>query len=914
MSSRQLEKHYEPQAVEARWGQYWLDRGYFTGNADVPGDSYTMVIPPPNVTGSLHIGHALNNTLQDILVRWRRMQGRKALWVPGTDHAGIATQNVVERQLHEEGTSREQLGRDAFIERVWKWRQESGDIIIGQLKHLGASCDWSRLRFTLDDGLSKAVREVFVRLHQEGLIYRGERLINWCPRCLTALSDIEVEHEQLKGKLYHIHYPLADDPSTFLTIATTRPETLLGDTAVAVHPEDPRYNNLIGKSIRLPLTTRTIPIVGDPILVDREFGTGAVKITPAHDFNDFEAGERHQLPRLSILNYRAQLDHEALAKAEVEPALRNQLAELPVAKARALVIDALKARELIPNIEDHQMALGKCYRCKTVVEPFLSPQWFVKIQPLADPAIKAVETGEIRIIPEGWANNYLGWMRGIKDWCISRQIWWGHRIPAWYCTSCYPEVQQVDQGAGSSIIPPDAVPIVDRTAPTMCSTCGKTEFIQDPDVLDTWFSSALWPFSTLGWPEKTPDLKIFYPTATLVTGLDILFFWVARMIMMGLKFTGQAPFRDVYIHALVRDAEGQKMSKSKGNVIDPLTKMSQYGTDALRFTLTSMASPGRDIKLSEERIEGYRNFTNKIWNAARFILMNADGKTEALPFPDRPLIDRWILTRLNQVTESVNTNLENYRFDQAASQLYHFIWHEYCDWYLELIKPALQSGETPEGQSTRHTLLETCEIVQRLLHPFMPFLTEEIWQAIPHEGASIVIQPYPTPNTEWADTNVEKAFRIIEQVVTITRTGRALLEYVPSKKPTLYATAKDPTDVSQLHTLKPHIEGLGRGEMRVTEQDDWPTDRVLRLVAGSFIVGIHIEGDVDLKKALDRIRKQTQAKEKEATRLDKRLASADFTAKASPEVIQSSQERLQSLTTELSLLSSSEQQLQKMVS
>ncbi len=914
MSSRQLEKHYEPQSVEAKWGQYWLDQGYFDGKSDAPGDSYTIVIPPPNVTGSLHIGHALNNTLQDILVRWRRMQGRKALWVPGTDHAGIATQNVVERQLHAEGSSREQLGREAFIKRVWKWRQESGDTIIGQLKHLGASCDWSRLRFTMDDGLSKAVREVFVRLHQEGLLYRGERLINWCPRCLTALSDIEVEHEQLKGKLYHIQYPLADEPNTFLTIATTRPETLLGDTAVAVHPEDPRYNHLIGKSIQLPLTSRTIPIVGDAILVDREFGTGAVKITPAHDFNDFEAGERHQLPRISILNYHAQLDPEALEKAEVETSLRHQLGNLSVAKARPIVNEALKALNLIPSIDDHQMALGKCYRCKTVVEPFLSPQWFVKVQPLADPAIKAVESGEIRIIPEGWANNYLGWMRGIKDWCVSRQIWWGHRIPAWYCTSCYPEVKQVDQGAGSSIIPPDAIPIVDRTAPTTCPTCHKSEFIQDPDVLDTWFSSSLWPFSTLGWPEDTHDLNTFYPTATLVTGLDILFFWVARMIMMGLKFTGKPPFRDVYIHALVRDAEGQKMSKSKGNVIDPLTKMSQYGTDALRFTLTSMASPGRDIKLSEERIEGYRNFTNKIWNAARFILMNADGPTEALPFCDRPLIDRWILTRLNHVTGAVNTSLENYRFDQAASQLYHFIWHEYCDWYLELIKPALLTGDTPEGRSTRLTLLESFEILQRLLHPLMPFLTEEIWQAIPHEGASIVIQPYPASKPDWADTKAEESFQIIEQVVTITRTGRALLEYGPGKKLTLYATSKDSEQVSHLHSLKPYLEQLGRGEIRITEQDDWPTDYVLRLVVGGFTVGLHIEGEVDLKKALDRIRKQFAAKQKEASRLQGRLASADFSAKATPEVIKESRDRLESLTAEISLLSSSEQQLQNMVS
>ena len=913
MTSRQLDKIYEPQAVEARWGQYWIDQGYFAAKSDAPGDSYTIVIPPPNVTGSLHIGHALNNTLQDILIRWRRMQGRKTLWVPGTDHAGIATQNVVERQLRQEGGSREQLGRETFIERILAWKKESGNTILGQLKHLGASCDWDRLRFTMDEGLSNAVREVFVRLHQEQLIYRGERLINWCPRCLTALSDIEVEHDQLKSKLYHIQYPLADDPTTFLTIATTRPETMLGDTAVAVHPEDSRYKHLIGKLICLPLTSRTIPIIGDSIIVDREFGTGAVKITPAHDFNDFEVGERHQLPRLSIFNYRGQFDSKALKNAETVSYLSEQLGQVPVSKARQIIIEALQAQELLLSIEDYTMALGKCYRCKTVVEPFLSLQWFVKIQPLANPAIRAVETGKIRIIPEGWANNYLGWMRGIKDWCISRQIWWGHRIPAWYCTNCYPEVKQVNHGAGSSIIPPNATPIVDRTVPSRCPTCDGKEFIQDPDVLDTWFSSALWPFSTLGWPEETADLKAFYPTTTLVTGLDILFFWVARMIMMGLKFTGQPPFRDVYIHALVRDAEGQKMSKSKGNVIDPLTKMSQYGTDALRFTLASMTSPGRDIKLSEERIEGYRNFTNKIWNAARFTLMNGDKTTEVLPFLDRPLIDRWVLTRLNRVTESVNTCLEDYRFDKATSQLYHFTWHEYCDWYLELIKPVLQGDDTQEARATRHTLLESFEILQRLLHPFMPFLTEEIWQAIPHRGESIVIQSYPISQSDWLDTKAEESFRIIEQVVTIVRTGRALLEYGPSKKLWLYATAKDIDGVSNLQKLSPFLEYLGRGTFSVKDQDDWPTDQVLCLVVGIFTIGIQIEGDIDLKKALNRVHKQTQTKQKEASRLQERLESSNFAEKASQEVFQESSDRLEALTAELSLLSSSELQLQKMV-
>ena len=914
MASQQLSKTYEPQAVEAKWGPHWIDQGYFGATPDSTGQPYTIVIPPPNVTGSLHIGHALNNTLQDILIRWRRMQGRNTLWLPGTDHAGIATQNVVERQLLEEGTKREELGRDAFIERVWSWKQQSGNAILDQLKRLGASCDWSRLRFTMDEGLSEAVREVFVRLHREGLIYRGHRLINWCPRCLTALSDVEVEHEPVQGTMYHVAYPLTNDAGTSLVIATTRPETLLGDTAVAVHPEDSRYNRHIGKRIKLPLTDRTVPVVGDPILVDREFGTGAVKITPAHDFNDFEAGERHLLPRIGLLTHQALLNPDTLRDAGVEPDVIDSIANLPAIKARPMVVEALKHRGLLVKTEDHQMALGKCYRCKTVVEPFLSPQWFVNIQPLADPAIAAVEQGQIRIIPEEWSNNYLGWMRGIKDWCISRQIWWGHRIPAWYCATCHPEARLILEGGGSHLIPTQAEPVVAETTPDACAACGQSQFVQDPDVLDTWFSSALWPFSTLGWPAQTKELETYYPTSTLVTGLDILFFWVARMIMMGLKFTGKPPFRDVYIHALVRDAEGEKMSKSKGNVIDPLTKMSQYGTDALRFTLASMASPGRDIKLSENRIEGYRNFANKIWNAARFILMHADGPSEARPIADRPFVDQWILSRLNHVTRTVTARLEEYRFDQAAGQLYQHIWHEYCDWYLELIKPALQNGDSPTARSTRATMLQTFEHLQRLLHPFMPFLTEEIWQTIPHQGESLVRQSFPVATQEWENAEAEQTFAVIEQIVTAIRTGRALLDYGPSKSLTILITSKDPDELAQLNEARDHVAHLCRGTVTLADQETWPAGRILHLAVGSFMVGLTIEGEVDLNKALTRINKQTQAKQKEATRLQGRLGSPDFAAKASPEVVQESKDRLDLLTAELSLFASSEQQLRKMVS
>ena len=910
MPGRQLEKIYDPTQVEERWYRFWTEKGYFHATVDRPGAPYSIVIPPPNITGSLHLGHALNNTLQDILIRWRRMQGRNTLWMPGTDHAGIATQNVVERQLLAEGTSREVLGREAFVKRVWDWKAQSGGSILQQLKRLGASCDWDRLRFTMDEGLSQAVREVFVRLHEDGLIYRGERLINWCPRCLTALSDIEVEHEETKGKLYHIEYPLADDPKTRLVVATTRPETMLGDTAVAVHPEDPRYNHLIGKKVRLPLTSRDIPIIGDPILVDREFGTGAVKITPGHDFNDFEAGERHNLPRIAILNQRAQMDASGLHDAQVDPSLNLTLK--PVHQARALMVDALRERGFLVKVEDHKMSLGKCYRCKTVVEPYLSPQWFVKIKPLAEPAIKAVEDGRIRLIPEGWVNNYLGWMRDIKDWCISRQIWWGHQIPAWYCRSCN-EDAIIEAAPNSFTMTSDAKPIVARTAPTHCPDCSASDFIRDPDVLDTWFSSALWPFSTLGWPEQTPELKTYYPTSTLVTGLDILFFWVARMIMMGLKFTGNVPFRDVYIHALVRDAEGQKMSKSKGNVMDPLSVMEKYGTDALRFTLAAMASPGRDIKLAEERIEGYRNFANKIWNAARFILMNLDGPREAAPPKDRSFADRWILSRLNRTIRDVNASLEAYRFDQASSQIYHFIWHEYCDWYLELVKPAFQSKDSADAKRTRQTLVESFETLQRLLHPVMPFITEEIWQTLPHEGDSLVIQRYPAPIPEWNAKDIEAEFAVLEQFVTTVRTGRAQLNYQPGKVLALYGATSRGEQLTTLRHLLPFIEHLSRGSVKLAAVETWPTDKVLRLPVEGMTVGLVVEGEVDLEKVLSRLQKQSEEKEQEIQRLEAKLHNVDFTSKAPAEVIREHGDRLRILQQDSRLLVGSGQQLRAMM-
>jgi valyl-tRNA synthetase len=847
------------------------------------------------------------------------MQDYNTLWMPGMDHAGIATQNVVERQLQAEGTSREALGRDEFLKRVQQWKEKSGGTIIAQLKRLGASCDWDRQRFTMDQGLSEAVRQVFVRLYEEGLLYRGERLINWCPYCLTALSDIEVEHEDITGKLYTVRYPLADDPSRYVLVATTRPETMLGDTAVAVHPEDDRYRHLIGQRVQLPLTRRTVPIVADPILVDRAFGTGVVKVTPAHDFNDFAAGERHGLKPIRILDIHAHLlpDAPLQTATKTEPSVAQAVGGLPVGKARPKIEQLLIERHLLEKSEAHKMAVGKCYRSKTVVEPLLSDQWFVKIGPLAIPAIHAVEEGRVRIIPETWKNNYLGWMRDIKDWCVSRQIWWGHQIPAWYCETCYGSPFLRRASDGQPLIPSEAVPIVAMTKPAACPACQKdTGLIQDPDVLDTWFSSALWPFSTLGWPKHTPELRTFYPTSTLVTGLDILFFWVARMIMMGLKFMGDVPFRDVYIHALVRDAEGQKMSKSKGNVIDPLHVMDQYGTDALRFTLASMASPGRDVKLAEERIEGYRNFANKIWNAARFILLHLNGAENTTPVAQRSWVDRWILSRLNATIQTVTQELDAYRFDRAADALYHFIWHEYCDWYLELAKRSLQDPSSREAAGTRETLVESFEPLMRLLHPFMPFLTEEIWQALPHQGSSIVIQPYPQASEQWQAEDAERTFSLLERSVNLIRTGRSLLNYPPGKQVPMEIMGADEHDRPILDSLTASIGHLAKGSLSLPVGGAAPSadPSSLRLAADGITVGVAVDGDVDLVKVLDRVNKQKDECAKESARLSAKLANSGFIDNAPQDVVREHRARLRLLSRDQAILERSAQQLRDMLS
>ncbi|MEE8574879.1 MAG: valine--tRNA ligase, partial [Thermodesulfobacteriota bacterium] len=736
MSTKELGKVYNPADVEDKWENWWIERGLFTASRTSDKPAFSMVIPPPNITGTLHLGHALNNTLQDILARYKRMTGFNVLWLPGIDHAGIATQNVVERQLHAEGKNRHEVGREEFIERVWKWKEESGGAIITQLKRLGASCDWSRQRFTMDEGLSKAVREVFVRLYKEGLIYRGDYIINWCPRCHTALSDLEVEAEEIEGKLYYMQYPFKDGGGT-VTVATTRPETMLGDTAVAVNPEDARFASLIGKTLVLPIVDREIPVIADPE-VDMEFGTGAVKITPAHDFNDFDMAVRHGLEFITVMDINAEMNENA-----------GPLKGLDRSQAREAVIKEFAEKGLLAKIEPHKMMPGECYRCRTVVEPTLSKQWFVSTKELAAPAIEAVETGKTRFLPKNWENTYFDWMHNIRDWCISRQIWWGHRIPAWYCTDC----DHV------------TVAIVDAEK---CEECGSAKIEQDFDVLDTWFSSALWPFSTLGWPEETEELKVFYPTSALSTGFDIIFFWVARMMMMGLKFMGEVPFKDVYIHAMIRDSEGQKMSKSKGNVIDPLIMMDEFGTDAFRFTLAVLAAQGRDIKLAPERIEGYRNFANKIWNLTRFALMNVgEGSTELPDSKKFSMADKWIVARLGECATKVRGGIDSYRFDEAAKSLYGFVWHELCDWYVELSKKALY-GDLGEEQKevSAAVLLHVLKESLKMLHPFMPFMTEEIWSYLPgtEDGKSIMEEEFPAPGEEEEVPEMDTVMAIIGAV------------------------------------------------------------------------------------------------------------------------------------------------------
>jgi valyl-tRNA synthetase len=852
----EISDRYDPSRVEPRWYAVWEERGYFHASTRSRKKPYSIAIPPPNVTGSLHMGHALNMTLQDILIRYKRMDGYNTLWLPGTDHAGIATQNVIERQLAAEGRTKEDLGREAFVERVWKWKEESGNSIITQLKRLGASCDWKRERFTMDPGLSAAVREVFVRLWEEGLIYQGDYIVNWCPRCQTALSDLEVEREEQDAEFVYIKY----GP---LTLGTVRPETKLGDTAIAVHPKDKRYAQYVGKTMTVPSVegTITLQVVADSA-VDPKFGTGVIKVTPGHDPVDFEIGQRHKLPVRTVIGFDGRMTEAA-----------GKYAGLDRFECRKRIVEDMKSLGLVDRIEPYRHSVGVCYRCKSVVEPLISKQWYVRIKPLALPAIKAVRTGRIRIVPHAWTKNYYHWMENIRDWCISRQLWWGHRIPVWYCDA-------------------DKSVHVSRKDLTACPKC-KGPLRQDPDVLDTWFSSGLWPFSTLGWPKTTAELKIFYPTSCLVTGFDILFFWVARMTMLGLKFMRQVPFREVYIHALLRDAEGQKMSKSKGNVIDPLTVMDQYGTDAFRFTLAALAAQGRDVRLAEERIEGYRNFANKIWNAARLVLTNLDGYDPALAKRGTPSVaDRWIVSRLADTVQRVRKGLDGYRFNDAASAVYQFLWNEYCDWYLEIAKRSLYQTEDPVIRAvTQRTLVEILETTLRLLHPFMPFVTEEIWQRLPHAGDSIMLAPFPRATRKGRDREAERRMAPVIAIVSAIRAVRSESRISPAVelrvivKPASRAAAGLVRDAAAL------IGALSRSALSVEAGAVRPSQSA-HAMAGPAEVFVHLEGVVDLGAERGRVLKEIEKARKEIAFLEGKLGRRDFVERAPAEVVERERTRL----------------------
>ncbi len=858
MGSNLLAKGYEPHDVEKKWYRYWEKEGLFNAAEENQAQPYSIVIPPPNVTGVLHMGHALNVTLQDILCRYRRSRGDNVLWMPGTDHAGIATQNVVERKLAEENTDRHALGREKFIEAVWEWRGEYGNAIINQLKRLGASCDWQRERFTMDEGLSRAVRKVFVQLYEEGLIYRGDYIINWCHRCHTALADLEVEHEEIDGHLYHIRYPFpgSDDG---LVVATTRPETMLGDTAVAVNPDDERYSGLNATHVVLPLMAREIPIIRDSY-VDLEFGTGALKVTPAHDPNDFEIGRRHALPSVKVIG------DDGLMTAEA-----GNFEGQDRFGCRQNVVEALRARGLLIKIEDLNHSVGHCYRCKTVVEPNLSTQWFVKVKPLAAKAIEAVETGRTKIIPPNWNQTYYDWMYNIRDWCISRQIWWGHRIPAWTCEDCG-EV------------------IVAMEAPTTCRACSGARLARETDVLDTWFSSALWPFSTMGWPDQTRLLKTFYPTSTLVTGFDILFFWVARMMMMGLQFMDDVPFRDVYVHALVRDAHGKKMSKSKGNVIDPLNVIEAYGTDAFRFTLTAFAAQGRDIKMSEKRVEGYRHFINKLWNAARFALMHLKTPEDLPPDGQLTVPDRWILSRTRMVVEETAAAIDEYRFNDAAALLYQFVWHEFCDWYVEMSKPALYGNQGEDrAQATRGVLWRVLHDMLILLHPLTPFVTEEIWHQLPGTEDSIMRAPFPGDDALLpaltADPEAEAATATLMQVITGIRNIRGEMNIGPSMKLTVILQSDDENIRGVVADHRDLVVNLARLERLEVETTGARPKASATAVIDKATLFVSLEGIIDFQQEAARLRKEIGKADTELEKLDRKLSNAEFLKKAPENVV-----------------------------
>jgi valyl-tRNA synthetase len=883
----ELQKQYSPTDVERHWNKTWIDKGCFNAKDEDSAPAFSIVIPPPNITGTLHMGHALTLTIQDIVVRYKRMTGHNTLWLPGTDHAGIATQMVVERSLQAENSSRHDIGREAFISKVWEWKEQHGNRINEQTKALGASVDWRRERFTMDNGLSRAVREVFVRLYEEGLIYRDLRLINWCPKCQTALSDLEVVQVTTPGKLWTIKYPIPDN-NRHVSVATTRPETMLGDTAVAVHPEDPRYKDIIGQKVTLPLTDRSIPVIADAELVDPEFGTGCVKVTPAHDFNDFETGRRHNLESISVIDIHGKMTQEAGANFE----------GLDRFECREKVIELLQEQDLLEKVEDYEVELSHCQRCNEIVEPLNSKQWFVKVKPLAEPAIQAVKDGRTVFIPKQWEKTYFEWMNNIRDWCISRQLWWGHRIPAWTCD------------CGNIIVA--------REEPSACPKCNGNQLTQDPDVLDTWFSSALWPFSTMGWPEETQTLKTFYPTSLMETGFDIIFFWVARMMMMGLKFMNDVPFKTVYLHAMVRDAQGQKMSKTKGNVIDPLEVSEKSGADALRFTLASQAGQGRDIKLSIERVEGYRNFINKIWNASRFALMNLSDYNPQKAASQKHIVsyNRWILARTRQVIDSIQESLDSYRLNDAASSVYNFFWHELCDWYIELIKPILNGRDGDDARTeSQQVLVQVFDLALRMLHPFTPFVTEEIWQKLPlskRDSEYLITSAWPDlkslPDDELSIQEIELVITAISGVRNI----RGESNLPPAKKLKAHILCNDQEVRETLLKHRDTIVNLARlDDLVFGTLAERPKQAAVN-VSEKIEVCVPLGGLIDFDSEKNRLLKEIQKISKDKTRAEKKLSNDKFLSQAPAKVIEKEKSKLAEAQSRLDKLNNAISQLEEL--
>lgn len=859
---RELSKKYNPAEFEDRIYAEWEKKGYFKPNGDKTKPTFTIVMPPPNITGQLHMGHALDNTMQDILIRYKRMCGCNTLWLPGTDHASIATEAKIVEAMRKEGVTKEQIGREGFLKRAWEWNRVYGGRIIEQLKKIGSSCDWSRTRFTLDEGCSEAVREVFIRLYEKGLIYRGLRIINWCPHCLTSISDAEVEYEDKAGHFWHIRYPLKDG-SGYVQVATTRPETMLGDTAVAVNPNDDRYKDIVGKTVILPLVGREIPIIADDY-VEMDFGTGVVKITPAHDPNDFEVGQRHKLPLENMMTDDAKITGNY-----------PKYAGMDRYEARKAIVKDLEEGGYLVKVEEHAHSVGTCYRCGTTIEPRASLQWFVKMEPLAKPAIEAVKNGDIRFVPERFEKNYLHWMENIRDWCISRQLWWGHRIPAFYCDDC-----------GEMVVTKEENPV--------CKKCGKP-MRQDPDTLDTWFSSALWPFSTLGWPEKTADMEDFYPTTVLITAYDIITFWVSRMIFSGLEYTGKKPFSDVLIHGLIRDSQGRKMSKSLGNGIDPLEIIDTYGADALRFALTTGNSPGNDMRFYIERVEASRNFANKLWNAARFILMNLDDEAyetnlgvDSIDLSVLEDEDKWVLSKYNSLVKEVRDNLDKYELGIAVSKLYDFIWDIFCDWYIELVKSRLSDKGSATNKAAQCTLIYVMSNTLKLLHPFMPFITEEIWQSLPHKGDSIMIAAFPEYKPEYSFPAEEETMRVIIDAIRAIRNRRAEMNVPPSRKAKLYIR----TEKRRCFENKEHFFVKLANASQVELTDERLTGNAVQIITDSAEIFIPMSEIIDIDAERERLTKELEAAQKEIDRAQSKLNNPEFTSKAPEKVVNAERDKV----------------------